>query len=387
MTGYFIEVEDVGTIDSKSLTKANYRNLRLYKVQNVDGKLVPNLLTNAWVNVSSTPNDGMDFSIKPTDGKSYAQIFDLEVIINDTKPVRTYEVYWENQMVINVSEPKSKVLTETSKACLFVRGQSSAVFEYLYVYGSPDGINPGKADSNININYFSGKKNSFNRCYLPSGVTSMMGLDAKNHILYFEEFGRFARQVRRYDIRYSNLALKPQLISLSGFNKDYYVSDFQTSSSGATFWLYNTSNGPITLDDSQGTPLWVSGFELKQISSGNIQSSKLLEREDYSKALDDDYDANRKLYGKQELQLSGEFINNRTQAENLAKWIITKLKKERKTINLSIFPNPILKLGDKVGITYDAKYLNDDKSYTITSIDHSISNDGPTMTIELKECV
>ena len=130
-----------------------------------------------------------------------------------------------------------------------------------------------------------------------------------------------------------------------------------------------------------------SGFELKQISSGSIQSSKLLEREDYDKSFDDVYEANRKVYGKQELQLSGEFINNRSQAENIARWVITKLRKERKTISLGIFPNPILKLGDKVGIAYSDKYLSDEKTYTITSIDSSISNSGPTMNIELKECV
>ena len=174
---------------------------------------------------------------------------------------------------------------------------------------------------------------------------------------------------------------------MSGFNKNYYVSDFETSSNGATFWLYNTSNGPINLDDASGTPLWISGFQLKQVSPGNIQSGKLLEKEDYDKSIDDIYESNRKLYGKQELQLYCEFINNREQAEKIARWVITKLKKERKTISLSIFPNPILKLGDKVGIAYDAKYFNDEKSYSITSISHSISSTGPTMSIELQECV
>jgi hypothetical protein len=387
MTGYFLEVEDTGTIDGTSLIKAKYRNLRLYKVSSVSGKLIPSLIANAWVNVSSTPNNSIDFAIKPSDGKSHALIFDLEVIIRDYKSKRQYEVYWENQNVINISEPKANVLKETSKACLFVRGQSSAIFEYLYVYGSPSGINVQKSDKNINIDYFSGQKNIFSRCYLPTGITSMLGTDKKPHTLYYEEFGRFVRQVRKFDIRYNQIALKPQIISLSGFNKNYYVSDFETSSNGATFWLYNTSNGPINLDDASGTPLWISGFQLKQVSPGNIQSGKLLEKEDYDKSIDDIYESNRKLYGKQELQLSGEFINNREQAEKIARWVITKLKKERKTISLSIFPNPILKLGDKVGIAYDAKYFNDEKSYSITSISHSISSTGPTMSIELQECV
>jgi len=388
MTGYFVEVEDVGTIDATSLSKAQYRNLRLYKIVYKNGKYVPDLLGNAWVNVSSTPNDFIDYAQKPSDEKSHSQIFDLEVDIRTVGGRRQYQVFWENQNVLTVSESNTKITNKTSsKICLFVRGQSSAIYENIYTYGSPDGINLAEKNEDLRSDYFYGIKNTFSRCYLPVGVTSMMGSDKKNHILYYEEFGRLVREVKRFDVRYSQAALKPKLITLAGLNTNYHVADFESSSNGATFWLYNTSNGPITIDDAQGTPLWISGFKLKQISSGAIQSSKLLEREDYSKALDDDYEANRKIYGKQELQLSGEFINNRAQAENIARWVITKLKKERITISLSIFPNPLLKLGDKVGIAYDAKFFNDSKSYTITSISHSISNSGPTMNIELKECV
>lgn len=387
MRGYFLEIEDVGTIDGKSLSAAKYRNLRLYRIDLINNKYVPTLLGNSWVNVSSTPNTSIDLAVKPADAKSYAQIFDLEVIITPGNGKRQYSIYWENQNVLTCTENYNDVLPSSSKVCLFVRGQSSAIYEYLYAYSSPLGINPKKKDNGLNIDYFYGKKDIFSRCYLPTGITKMLGTDNKSHILYYEEFGRFVREVKRFDIRYQQQSLKPKMISLSGFNKNYYVSDFETSSSGATFWLYNTSNGPITLDDNSGTPLWISGFQLKKVSDGNIQSSKLMEREDYDKSLDDTYQISRNLYGKQELQLAGEFINNRIQAENIARWVITKLRKERKSVSLSIFPNPLLKLGDKVGILYTDKYINDEKSYTIVSINHSISNSGPTMNIELKECV
>jgi hypothetical protein len=86
--------------------------------------------------------------------------------------------------------------------------------------------------------------------------------------------------------------------------------------------------------------------------------------------------------------LSGDFINNLDQAKSLATWITDNLSKERKTINLSIFPNPILELGDKVGLLYSDKLYNDStKTYAISSISHTISNAGPTMNIEIRECV
>jgi len=387
MTGYFLEIEDVGTIDPKSLHEAKYRNMRLYRVDSINGKLIPSLLGNSWVNASHTPQIGLDWLRSPADAKtSHSQIFDLEIIIKESGKYKEYQVFWENQNVLTINELASKAL-ETSNVCLFVRGESSAIYEHLYVASSPYGINL-KNSTDINIDYLSGNKDMSSRGYLPTGVTKLFDVDGKPMSLYFEEFGRFVREVKKFDVRFSKPnALKPQLLTLSGINTNYCVSDFEVSSNGASFWLYNTSNGPIQLSDSTATPLSINGYPLVQVSPSSIQSSKLLEREDYSKALDDEYELNRKIYGKQELQLSGEFINNRAQAEKLAKWIGTKLKKERKTLNLSIFPNPILKLGDKVGVAYEAKYYEGSESYTITSINHSISNNGPAMNIELKECV
>jgi hypothetical protein len=82
----------------------NYRNLRLYKVVYEDGKHVPKIIRNAWVNVSSTPSTAPDMGTALTDskggGKTYAQIFDLEVVIRDRKNKRYYEVYWDDQLVI-----------------------------------------------------------------------------------------------------------------------------------------------------------------------------------------------------------------------------------------------------------------------------------------------
>jgi hypothetical protein len=86
--------------------------------------------------------------------------------------------------------------------------------------------------------------------------------------------------------------------------------------------------------------------------------------------------------------LSGDFINNLDQAKSLATWITDNLSEERKSISLSIFPNPILELGDKVGLLYSDKLYNDStKTYTVSSISHTISNSGPTMNIEIRECV
>lgn len=392
ITGYFVEVEDVGKIDDRSLLNENYRNLRFYKVyyDNDTKKHTPKLLRNAWVNVSSTPSTAPDMGTALTDakggGKTYAQIFDLEVVIRDKGNTRYYEVYWDDQQVIEASEAKSSIAPETSYAGFITRGQSSAVYEYLYVSSSPDDIVIPKQTSILTKNKDQKLSSLAGRGLLPD--TLMQTINNSKVLVYFEDFGRYAREVKKFDTRFDYPSLNPGLISLSDVNPNYFVSEFQPSSFGASFWLYNTGNGPIQIDESVQTPLWISAFALKNISPGTVQSSKLIEKEEYAKEDNDMYTINRNVYGKQEIMLSGEFINNLEQAKSLATWITDNLSKERKSISLSIFPNPILELGDKVGLLYSDKLYNDStKTYTISSISHSISNSGPAMNIEIRECV
>jgi hypothetical protein len=390
ITGYFVEVEDVGKIDQDSLLNANYRNLRFYKVVYEAGKHIPKILVNAWVNVSSTPSTAPDMGTALTDakggGKSYAQIFDLEVVTRDKGNTRYYEIYWDDQQVAEASEPKSSIAPETSYAGFITRGESSAIYEYLYVSSSPDDIVVEKVSSVLTKNKNQKMSNLAGRGLLPD--TLMQSLGNSKVLVYFEDFGRYAREVKKFDTRFDTPSLNPNLISLSEVNPNYFVSDFQPSSFGASFWLYNTGSGPIQIDETAQTPLWISAFALKNINPGTVQSSKLVEKEEYDKEDNDRYTINRNLYGKQEVMISGDFINNLEQARSLATWITDSLSKERKSISLSIFPNPILELGDKVGLLYSDKLYNDDtKTYTISSISHTISNTGPAMNIEIKECV
>jgi hypothetical protein len=387
MTGYFVEVEDTGTIDAESLLSENYRNLRLYKVYKSEGIYKVKVIRNAWVNVSSTPSISPDMSTALIDakgGKSYAQIFDLEVVIKDKGNTRYYEVWWDDQQVITASETKPS--SETSDVGFITRGKSSAIYEYLYVSSSPDDIVIPKQTTVITKNKDSKLSTLASRGMLPRSLST--SLSNNKVLVHFDDFGKYAREVKKFDVRFDAPSLAPKLISLAEVNPNYYVSEYTAGSFGASFWLYNTANTAIQIDESSQTPLWIAAYSLKSINPGTVQSSKFIEKPEYDKEENDIYTTNRNVYGKQEIILSGDFINSWTQSTSLAKWVLQNLSKERKTINLQIFPNPLLELGDKVGVLYSDKLYNDEnKTYSVVSISHGISGNGPTMSVEIRECV
>jgi hypothetical protein len=390
LTGYFLEVEDTGTIDDQSLLNQTYRNLRLYKVYLDGGKHKVKVLKNSWVNVSSTPSSAADMGTALVDAKgndkSYAQIFELEAVIRDSGGTRYYEVWWENQMVLQASEPKSSIAPETNVAGLITRGKSSAIFEYLYVLSTPDDFVVPRSGSVITKSKDSKISSLASRGMLPESL--MLTIDKNNVFIHFEDFGRYVREVKKLNVRFNNPTLAPKIISLSESNPNYYVSQYAPTAFGSEFWLYNTANNAIQIDEASQTPLWISGFALKEISPGVVQSSKTIEKQEFDKDINDKYTINRNLYGKQEILLSGKFINRLDQAKSLADWVIDNLSQERKSINVEVFPNPLFELGDKVGLLYDDKNYDDlTKTYSIVSISHNISNGGPSMSLEIRECV
>lgn len=390
LTGYFLEVEDTGTIDEQSLLNQTYRNLRLYKVYLDGGKHKVKVLKNSWVNVSSTPSNAADMGTALTDAKgndkSYAQIFELEAVIRDSGGTRYYEVWWENQMVLEASEPISSIAPETNVAGLITRGKSSAIFEYLYVLSTPDDFVVPRSSSVITKSKDSKISTLASRGMLPESL--MLTINKNNVFIHFEDFGRYVREVKKLNVRFNNPTLAPKIISLSESNPNYYVSEYAPTAFGSEFWLYNTANNAVQIDETSMTPLWISGFALKEISPGVVQSSQAIEKQEFDKDINDKYTINRNLYGKQEILLSGKFINRLDQARSLADWVINNLSEERKSINVGVFPNPLFELGDKVGLLYsDKNYTDQTKTYSIVSISHSISNGGPSMSLEIRECV
>jgi hypothetical protein len=70
-------------------------------------------------------------------------------------------------------------------------------------------------------------------------------------------------------------------------------------------------------------------------------------------------------------------------------WIISKNIKPRKLVGLSIFPNPMIQLGDVVNIEYTREGVDqvdaNDVKYIVYNIEYNKGLDGPSMKLYLSE--
>jgi hypothetical protein len=72
-------------------------------------------------------------------------------------------------------------------------------------------------------------------------------------------------------------------------------------------------------------------------------------------------------------------------------WMISKIMKERKSIGVKIFSNPMIQLGDIVQIDYESEEVDvvakKDSRFVIYNIEYSKSVSGPDMTVFLSEVI
>lgn len=392
-TGYFVEIEDVGNITDDQLAKAAFENIRLYRVAKDGSNFVPTLLAKAWINVSAVSGEALDVGQSMrNEGRSYAGTSDLTVVIDDTSDKHNifYTVYWETQAVAKFKEPRSAAINLKSTIVgLMVRYDTEAMFDYLMcsAISTNSGYKVfeafGKGSKLMDI------EKSSNLGLIPGGLSESI-IKGNKVKFYYEDFGKNLREVQKFSAKYETPAISAQLISLSGLNPDYNVVDFSSSSYGADFWVFNTSRSTIALSADSNTSISISGTAINSLNPGEVTLDNYIKNR-----VGEDNEAvnilerNKNKYGINSVSLSAEYLNSPKQAEQTLSWIFEHSNKEKKEISVTMFPNPLLEIGDKVRVYYSDIDINidsiGDAVYYITSIRYSVSDNGPTMEVVFRE--
>jgi hypothetical protein len=201
------------------------------------------------------------------------------------------------------------------------------------------------------------------------------------------------REIKKFDVKFDQPTFNSAILDFSSINSDYLVKNYSPNSFGAKFWVYNTSNADIILGEESLTPLFISGIKLDYVADGDVSLKKYIEDlEDNNEydILQDRLYQNKQMYGDIAVNIASEYIATERQANKMMQWIVRNASQERKELSVSAFCNPLLELGDKVGVFYsDAGYsISDigDKTYVVAEINTEVAESGPTTSITLREC-
>ncbi len=413
--GYYFEIAALGLGNLSETERESVSNVFFYKVESNSGSAVPVRLWDGLAEI--TVDDGRFTGQSRNFAEENPTVYDLAVEYEDIGKTRRFYLYINGNIVKTVDDLNP--LPVYSSMALFTRGSSRAMFENVYALcnnysqntafslGAP--VNSVFGDIDIDAN------ESF-RKYAISGLikdTYLSGIGSSEppkYDIYFEEFGSIMREMASFNFKYDKAypALTAKISPTFNKIKGYVVSGFRAGSYGAEFLIFNTTDFPISLDETSGNYLRVQGITFTQESDNNLTvdeyfnknslesnpqfvSDTLISNPYKFKQDYQDIKLSRMAYGKKDFALDTKYIQSQDEASGLMKWLVEKITKPRKSIGVKIFSIPTIQLGDIVTLDYEENGIdmvaNKDSRFVVYNIDFSRSVDGPEMTLFLSEVV
>jgi hypothetical protein len=393
--GYFLEVESAGSGKDVVEKEAFLNNLRFYKVQlksQENGKNVyePKLLLRESVGGFTVFDTSLQ--IIKNDDVPLDPVFDLDILIKKYANGIQYTIYYGGTKIGTYVEPIGEaIMVDGQNICLFVRNDSQAIYEYVMAAARPYG---GVVTNNNERDYFRNYKH-FNRQLekgiIPVNKNFVFQDNNKGIQFYFNDFARLAREVKEYDVRFAVPAYTSALLDISKINPKYFIKNYKPTAFGAKLTIVNSSGGPISLGEGDNLPLFIIGIAAQEIHSGTVTMKEIYDTTEDDKKRQTDREKNIAIYGSQTFNLDSQYIQSISQAKNLMRWITRYCGRQRTKLSLEVFSNPLIELGDKVKVFDKSRGFNmskkefGSKTFVVSSISHSVSPGGPSMTVDLVE--
>lgn len=388
--GYFLEVSTSG--DAFEADKPESNNIKFYKVTGTDR--TPKLLGVGFarVNAAKFGEEGVlpaYTALSNSDG--WRTTFSLDIVTYESTSYRAFDVYFEDILVFTAIDDakvgESGYIPPRQNVSMFVRDDSSAIFEYFYAIATVEGVDIGINHPILSPPVPYSFDQAIDRGVITSSVSDAYG--GGNYPLFYDDFGCLVREARKVEARFQYPTFAAQLIELGKVIPDYLVKDFKYTSFGGEFWIYCTAGATVRIDAGSSIPVYISGILLDKLGGGEIKIDDYINSLDIEERKNQELEINRKLYGEQSYNISGTYISGVNMAKKLANWVAKKASKEKVVISAEIFPNPLLQLGDKVKVFYKSRGYcveqDGDKTYILSRINYTATPDDISMSVELRE--
>lgn len=248
---------------------------------------------------------------------------------------------------VSTTDPSEK-LSQTNRVAMIC---NAGTVYFDYVYGMHLTEDQYEQENLFNI---------YNGQYSDSTISFLYGNKTlENNTLsnsfssgFIEEFGAVARELRVLKTKYTSRPAFP-LYASTGINSFAQIVGQRLTSFGAEVYVINNSGTYIPLDDSEFYSFYILGKYISQ--------SGVLEYVDNSAS----------EYSVQEpVIFESKWIQKQADVVNLANWIKEIWSNKQTIINLEVFGNPLLSVGDVITATYPYNNLSNSDKFVVTNISH-----------------
>jgi len=326
MTGYYVSVQTTSHLSSTADKEIN-----IYKV--VNGKKT--ILADSQKNASKTLT-----------GILAGTVYKLDVNVSVTGTSNKIEVYL-NSFKITATDSTSP-LSKTRNVAMF---SNSGKVSYDYIYAAP--LTKDQYEAGVIQNVYEGK-------YGPKTINFLYGdkvIENKNISSgqgpWMEEFGTTAREMKQIKIKYQDRPAEP-LFATVGINKLAAILGQRLTSYGAEIFVVNNSGMMIPLADGNLYSFGVVGNAIAVTGEHEYSSNELSE-----------------TTMPEPVIFESAWIQREDDAKNLATWIKGQWSKQQRVVEMEVFSNPLISVGDIITINYPKNDLDGTQKFVVTRVNNS----------------
>lgn len=314
--------------------------------------------------------------------------YDLDILFQVSGANHIVKVFLNGRLRINATISGGNKVTANGKFGLFTRGQTAAYFEYLYAINNSTAVTVDDDTSFKDwiLGGYTGRRWDAEWVYDWHQVRRRVKkkwtkVNARWKQMLMDEFGPYAHEVREYDIKYDPKPVLHGRLMLS--NQQAICTEFNGTSFGAKFILANTARTNVVLQgedtltdagtgDSINQQLLIYGRTVTAAEAATIIVKN---------------DAQISAFGQIETQIDSPWIQSEDAGQALADWISAHWSTGADELEVQIFGNSLIEVGDVVNIDYPRKYMTTATHvYFVLGVKNEFSN-GLVTTLTLRRKV
>ena len=351
-TGYFIQLSTVPF----SVSEQSKRVVAIYKVKGRNKKRLQDsqvLYEDAVTFVQASKPYEVNLKVKYTGGSSGK--------VEITAFINGYEI-----SAIDDDQP-----LQPTKEIALVAFDGKALFDYAYAYA----ITEQKYESDDTFDMYAGSnlsmslKTFFGDAIIgnPNMLEEAIEVAPGTFISEWgfnggvEDFGSVAREIKKIKTAFEDRPGIPTYASI-GINDDVTILAEKYNNFNAEVYVLNNTAFQTPLSDSDNTFVIVGN---KIQKSGTVRYQEK-EQNEYSK--------------NEPVVFETSWIQNEKDIINLSTWLKNYWAKNNSTVEMEIFGNPLLMVGDVVTIDYNRVDLSSSQKFVIMGVQHDF-NGGLTTSI------
>jgi hypothetical protein len=335
--GYYIELQ---TDQSQSNDKD--KSLKIYKIVNTkriyladsqdkdSGRLLGGVLTSTLYKLD------VDVTVDTSAG-----VVIIDVYVNN------FKISAVDASVGNTTDPKKKIIAPTANIALFSKLHTTA---FDYVYANP--VSATQTTDTSSRKIYDGQYSSSTIDFTFGEKVAQNFNSPDNKVSFIEEFGKTVREIRHVKANFAQSAAIP-LYASTGINKFATILGSKFSNHTAEIFVINNASSFIPLSVGNEQQFFVLG---NYVDNGS--QHEYTEPVDESSALEP-------------ATFQSMWIQSEADAKALYGWIKNQWSKQQQSINMEIFGNPAIEVGDIITINYPKNDLDGTKKFLVTNVNTS----------------